>query len=52
MTRAIVVNKKIVGYEEIKKEFEKPTAEEYEKRQKGIIRKYNALKGAKKNEEI
>lgn len=51
MTRAIVVNKKIVGYEEIKKEFKKPTAEEYEKRQKGVIRKYNALKG-KENEEI
>ena len=52
MTRAIIKNKKIVGFEEIKEKPIKHTAEEYAKRQKSIIKKYNELKGEKENEKI
>ena len=40
MTRAIVENKKIVGYEKIVEPFNKPTAEEYERRQKSVALAY------------
>lgn len=36
MTRAIIENKKIVGFEKVIEPFNKPTAEEYRRRQKAV----------------
>lgn len=38
MTRAIIENKKIVGYEEIKEKQIKHTPEEYAKRIEGVLK--------------
>ena len=50
MTRAIVINKKIVGFEPIKEEPIKHTAEEYAKRQQKVVEKYRAMKEMEKAE--
>lgn len=39
MTRAIIENKKIVGYEKIKEKPIKYTPEEYKKKLEGIVKK-------------
>lgn len=41
MVKAILENKKIVGYEKIKEKEIKHTKEEYEKRRMGCLKKYN-----------
>lgn len=43
MTKAIIENKKIVGFEKIKEEPIKYTKEEYAKRLEGIVRKYKGV---------
>lgn len=48
MTRAIIENKKIVGFEPIVEPFNKPTAEEYARRQNGVQIAYKEAQAKEK----
>ena len=51
MTRAIIENKKIVGFEPIKEETKEVDKDEIARRQRGAIKKYNEMQVLKALEE-